>query len=153
MTTGASSLIKNNSAKQWIRVGAAKAPPGTRDGSAGSDLESISRRPGSSMSLAGSSLLGRWRTLCARRGKRLSQLVTTRCPATRAGKPRARCAGGMTSWLPYVVNASQRGGDLPAQRVIDAVPKEILKEVIGAYPEILLGACSSCLREGMFFVD
>ena len=103
-----------------IQVGAAKegAPPGTREGSAGRDLESISRRPGSSMSLVGSSLLARWRTLCARRGKRLSQLATTWCPAVGAGKPRARCTGGMTSWLPYVMNASQRGGDSPAQRVI-----------------------------------
>ena len=30
---------------------------------------------------------------------------------------------------------------------------EILKEVIGAYPEILLEAFDSCLREAMFFVD
>ena len=65
--------------------------------------------------LVGSSLLGRWRTLCARRRKRLSQLATTRCPAVSAGKPRARCTGGMTSWLPYVVNASQRGGDFPVK--------------------------------------
>ena len=59
---------------QWIREGAAKegAPPGTRDGSAGRDLESIWRRPGSSMSLVRSSPLGRWRTVCARRGKRWS---------------------------------------------------------------------------------
>ena len=33
------------------------------------------------------------------------------------------------------------------------VPKEILKEVIGAYPEILLEAFNSRLREGRFFVD
>ena len=36
---------------------------------------------------------------------------------------------------------------------IDGVPKEILKEVIGAYPEMLLEAFNSCLREGRFFVD
>ena len=36
---------------------------------------------------------------------------------------------------------------------IDGVPNEILKEVIGAYPEILLEAFNSCLREGRFFVD
>ena len=36
---------------------------------------------------------------------------------------------------------------------IDGVPYEILKEVIGAYPVILLEACNSCLREGRFFVD
>ena len=36
---------------------------------------------------------------------------------------------------------------------IDGVPNEILKEVIGAYLEILLEAFNSCLREGRFFVD
>ena len=36
---------------------------------------------------------------------------------------------------------------------IDGVPNEILKEVIGAYPKILLEAFNSCLREGSFFVD
>ena len=36
---------------------------------------------------------------------------------------------------------------------IDGVPNEILKEVIGAYPEILLEAFNSCLREGRLFVD
>ena len=36
---------------------------------------------------------------------------------------------------------------------IDGVPNEIPKEVIGAYPEILLEAFNSCLREGRFFVD
>ena len=35
----------------------------------------------------------------------------------------------------------------------DGVPNVILKEVIGAYPEILLEAFNSCLREGSFFVD
>ena len=33
------------------------------------------------------------------------------------------------------------------------MPTEILKEVIEAYPEILLEAFNSCLREGRFFVD
>ena len=32
------------------------------------------------------------------------------------------------------------------------MPNEILKEVIGAYPEILLGAFNSCHRERRFFV-
>ena len=36
---------------------------------------------------------------------------------------------------------------------IDGVPNEIIKEVIAAYPEILLEAFNSCLREGSFFVD
>ena len=36
---------------------------------------------------------------------------------------------------------------------IDRVPNEILKEVIGAYTEILLEAFNSCLREGRFFAD
>ena len=36
---------------------------------------------------------------------------------------------------------------------IDGVPNDILKEVIGVYPEILLEAFNSCLREGRFFVD
>ena len=36
---------------------------------------------------------------------------------------------------------------------IDEVPNEILKQVIGANPEILLEAFNSCLREGRFFVD
>ena len=36
---------------------------------------------------------------------------------------------------------------------IDGVPNEILKEVIAVYPEILLEALNSCLREGRFFVD
>ena len=33
------------------------------------------------------------------------------------------------------------------------MPNEILKEVIGAYPEILIEAFNSCFREGRFFVD
>ena len=36
---------------------------------------------------------------------------------------------------------------------IDGVPNKILKEMIWAYPEILLEAFNSCLREGRFFVD
>ena len=36
---------------------------------------------------------------------------------------------------------------------IDRVPNGILEEVIEAYPEILLEAFKSCLREGRFFVD
>ena len=74
------------------------------------------RQPGSLMSLVGLSLLGHWRTLCARRGERWSRLATTRCLAASAGKPRVRCNGGTTSWRPYVVNASQRGEDSPCQR-------------------------------------
>ena len=47
------------------------------------------------------------------------------------------------------------GGRLEANTApgIDGVPNGILKEVIGAYPEILLEAFNSCLREGRFFVD
>ena len=33
------------------------------------------------------------------------------------------------------------------------MPNEILKEVIGVYPEILLKVFNSCLREGRFFAD
>ena len=36
---------------------------------------------------------------------------------------------------------------------IDGLPNEMLKEVIGAYPEILLEVFNSCLREGRFFAD
>ena len=47
------------------------------------------------------------------------------------------------------------GGRLKANTAlgIDGVPSEILKEVIGAYPDILLEAFNSCVREGRFFVD
>ena len=47
------------------------------------------------------------------------------------------------------------GGRLKANTApgIDGVPYEILKEVIKVYPEILLEALNSCLREGRFFVD
>ena len=36
---------------------------------------------------------------------------------------------------------------------IDGLPNEILKEVIGAYSEILLEVFNSCLWEGRFFAD
>ena len=36
---------------------------------------------------------------------------------------------------------------------IDGLPNEVLKEVIGAYPEILLEVFNSCLREGRFIAD
>ena len=36
---------------------------------------------------------------------------------------------------------------------IDGLPNEILKEVIGVYPEILLEVFNSCLRQGRFFAD
>ena len=47
------------------------------------------------------------------------------------------------------------GGRLKANTApgIDGVPNEILKKVIGAYPEILLEAFNSGLWEGRFFVD
>ena len=47
------------------------------------------------------------------------------------------------------------GGRLKANTApgIDVVLNEILKEVIGAYPEILLEPFNSCLREGRFFID
>ena len=47
------------------------------------------------------------------------------------------------------------GGRLKANTApgIDGMPKEILKEVIEAYPEILLEAFNSCLREERIFVD
>ena len=46
------------------------------------------------------------------------------------------------------------GGRLNANMPrIDEVPNEILKEVIGAYPEILLRAFISCIREGRFLAD
>ena len=47
------------------------------------------------------------------------------------------------------------GGRLKANTApgIDEVPNEILKGVIGAYPEILLEAFNSYLWEGRFFVD
>ena len=45
------------------------------------------------------------------------------------------------------------GGRLKANTApaIDGLPNEILKEVIGVYPEILLEVFNSCLREGKFF--
>ena len=47
------------------------------------------------------------------------------------------------------------GGRLKANTApgIDGVPNETLKDVIGAYPKILLEAFNSCLRVGRFFVD
>ena len=50
---------------------------------------------------------------------------------------------------------TRAGGRLKANTApgIDGVPNEILNEVIGAYPEILLEAFNSCLRERRFFVD
>ena len=47
------------------------------------------------------------------------------------------------------------GGRLKARTApgIDGLSNEILKEVIRAYPEILLEAFNSCLREGRFFAD
>ena len=47
------------------------------------------------------------------------------------------------------------GGRLKAntEAGIDGVPNEILKLVIEAYPEVLLEAFNSCLREGRFFAD
>ena len=47
------------------------------------------------------------------------------------------------------------GGRLKAHSSpgIDGLPNEILKEVIGAYPEIFLEVFNSCLREGRFFAD
>ena len=47
------------------------------------------------------------------------------------------------------------GGRLKANAApgIDGVPNEILKKVIGVYPENLLEAFNSCLREGRVFVD
>ena len=47
------------------------------------------------------------------------------------------------------------GGRLKANTApwIDGLPNEILKEVIGVYPEILLEVFNSCLREGRFLAD
>ena len=47
------------------------------------------------------------------------------------------------------------GGRLKADTApgIDGVPNEILKEVIGAYPEILLEAFNSCLQEERFIAE
>ena len=47
------------------------------------------------------------------------------------------------------------GGRLKANTApgIDELSNEILKEVIGVYPEILLEVFNSCLREGRFFAD
>ena len=47
------------------------------------------------------------------------------------------------------------GGCLKANTApgIDGLPNEIQKEVIGAYPEILLEVFNSCFRDGRFFAD
>ena len=47
------------------------------------------------------------------------------------------------------------GGRLKANTApgIDGLPNEILKEVIGVYPEILLEVFNSCLREGRIFAE
>ena len=47
------------------------------------------------------------------------------------------------------------GGRLKANTTpgIDGLPNEILEEVIGVYPEILLEVFNSCLREGRLFAD
>ena len=47
------------------------------------------------------------------------------------------------------------GGRLKANTApgIAGLPNEILKEVFGVYPEILLEVFNSCLREGRFFAD
>ena len=50
---------------------------------------------------------------------------------------------------------TRAGGRLKANTApgIDGLPNEILKEVIGAYPEILLEAFNSCLGQGRFLTD
>ena len=56
----------------------------------------------------------------------------------------------------FTLEKLKRAGErLKANTVpgIDGVPNEILKEMIGAYPEILLEAFNSCLRERRFFRD
>ena len=56
----------------------------------------------------------------------------------------------------FIIEELKRaGGKLKASSAlwIDGVPNEMLKEVIGAYPEILLEAFNSCLRDGRFFAD
>ena len=47
------------------------------------------------------------------------------------------------------------GGRLKANTVpgIDGLPNEILKEVTGAFPEILRKVFKSCIRDGKFFPD
>ena len=53
-----------------------EAPPGTQDDSAKTSYKNILKKPGSYMSLAGLSLLGRW-TPCGRRDGKWSQHVIT----------------------------------------------------------------------------
>ena len=47
------------------------------------------------------------------------------------------------------------GGRLKANTApgIDGLPNDILKEVIGVYPEIVLEVFNSCLRDRRFFAD
>ena len=54
-----------------------------------------------------------------------------------------------------VEELKRAGGRLKANTApgIDGLPNEILKEVIGVYPEILLEVFNSCLWEGKFFAD
>ena len=51
--------------------------------------------------------------------------------------------------------SGQDGGRLKANTVpgIDEMPNDTLKEVIWAYPKILLDDLNSCHREGTFFFD
>ena len=78
MTIVESDSTRRNGAKQCIRVGAAKegAPPRTQDDITEKDFENTSKKPGSLTNLIGSALLARWKSLCAARGRRLSQLAT-----------------------------------------------------------------------------
>ena len=96
------------------RGGEGRSPSRNKRRLQGETKEYISRQPGSLMSLVGSGLLGRWKTLCIQRGERWSQLATVRCLAASTGKPRIQCTGGTTSWRPYVENASQCGENSPA---------------------------------------
>ena len=79
-------------------------------------------------------------------------LVSTRGAVPKTGPKFLRGPARRTFTLKELKRA---GGRLKANTApeIYGVPNEILKEVIGAYLEILLGAFNSCLREGGFFVD
>ena len=109
--TSAWNSAYRNRASQWMRVDAVKegTPPGTQYNPAGTDYENISKKPGSLMSLIGLSVLGHWKTRCDGRDGKWSQHVIIQCLAGSTGKSRVRCSSGMTSWLPYLMNASQRG--------------------------------------------
>ena len=68
----------------------------------------------------------------------------------------ARClAASSCSCVVRREDLKRAGGRLKANTLsgFDGVPNEILKEVIEVYPQILLEAFNSCLREGRFFVD